>query len=517
MVAVVGSIAAELLLDRSKFDQGLGRAGITAKKFEGDTRASLGRVDRNFSSTFTRIGTGGAVAFASMAKGAALALAPILSVSAALGTAKAALDQFSAVADNAKSSGLDAETFQALAYQAEQSGVAFETFSKGLETFEKSAGLAEVGKGRMLTALKALNPELLANIQAATTQEERVRLAADAIAAAGSASEKAALSTALFGDAGAKLADAFAGGAAQIDAMTAKARELGLVVDRDLIARSEELGDELSTATQIMDLEFKKALVDLAPILVSTAQLAGNLAAAINYMTESMQGLEARSTARLEQDYQGLMSTLDQANATYAPGVVGNMGVQIDPDKQAAMQAEADAMRAELRRRAVQKLAVDLNKPKFEPFDPDDIGGGTSTRNAAADAAIKQAESVQNLIASLKHEQDQLGRTAEEQEYFNLLKQAGVSADSEFGQAIADTLGPLQAQRSALEANKAAMEEIQSLAGDTLKGFLSDLRQGSSLTDALSNAFGKLADKLLDMAIDGPVTSHFTQIYGEAA
>lgn len=130
--------------------------------------------------------------------------------------------------------------------------------------------MAEAGTGRMSAALTKLNPELLRNIRAATSQEERVRLAADAIAATGSASEKAALSVALFGDAGAKLADVFAGGSKAIDSAMASAKRLGLIVSRDLIARADELGDEFDTATKVLDLQFKQALVDLAPILTST-------------------------------------------------------------------------------------------------------------------------------------------------------------------------------------------------------------------------------------------------------
>lgn len=512
MVAVVGSIAAELLLDRSKFDQGLGRAGITAKKFEGDTRASLGRVDRSFTSTFARVGSGGAAAFASMAKGAALALAPILSVTAALNTTKAALTDFDRIGKAAKTAGIDAEFFQGLEQSAMLGGVGVDQLSQALAAFNRNAGMAAIGKGELVEKLKQLNPELLKNIIAATDQEQRIRLVADALDKETDASRKAAIAAAAFGDAGVKMVEMLKGGAAALDDTARKARELGIIVDRDLIARAETLNDELSVATKVMDLQFKQALIDLAPILISTAQLAGNLASAINYMTESMQALGQRSRARLEQDLAGIDDTLAKANATMGAGYVGTMGVQMDPDTMANMQAERDAIYAELKRRAVDELAINLSRPTLT--DDTSTGTGTSGRNAAADAAIKQAESVKSLIANLQHEQEQLGRSAEAQEYFNLLKKAGVTADSDYGQAIAATLGPLQAQRAAIEANQAAMEQFQSLASDTLKSFVSDLREGKSFTEALTDSFGRLADRLLDMALDNAISSLFGNLFG---
>lgn len=46
-------------------------------------------------------------------------------------------------------------------------------------------------------------------------------------------------------------------------------------------------------------------------------------------------------------------------------------------------------------------------------------------------------------------------------------------------------------------------EEWASLEKDVFKGFISDLKDGKSGAEALSNALNKVADKLLDMALDG--------------
>lgn len=284
--------------------------------------------------------------------GAAGAAASLLTVTAAINGTRSAMEHFGKVNDAALASGLDSETLQALAYQASLAGVNFEQLSGALGTFNKNSGLAAENKGKMVGALKALNPELLASIQNATTQEERLRLAADAIDQATSASEKAAISTALFGDAGLKLVSVFEGGASAMDVAAVKARELGIVVDRELIARADELGDEFDTATQIMDLQFKQSLIGLAPLLIGTAKLAGDVASAISTIVDSMNSLDDRSRRTLETQRQTLVDSMNKP-----VGFGGTLEGQFLPDKVKGQISEIDA---ELKRRAMDELRTKL-------------------------------------------------------------------------------------------------------------------------------------------------------------
>src|SRR5690606_22798831 len=112
---VVGSIAAELTLDRSKFDEGLGRAGIIARKFEGDTRQSLGRVDRSFKNTFSNIASGAGRAVIALGRaGLAGAVAGLVGGST-LETVRKTASAIAAIGDQARQAGMDVEAFQELA------------------------------------------------------------------------------------------------------------------------------------------------------------------------------------------------------------------------------------------------------------------------------------------------------------------------------------------------------------------------------------------------------------------
>ncbi len=484
-----------------KLEKGMARASqVTNRQFSAiESRA------KRFDGVMNNVGAG---AFGAFTKGAFGLLAPILGVAAAVNTAKDAMKEFGDIADSAKAAGLDSEFFQGLAYQAGLGGVAIDALSTSLATFNRNSGLAVVNKGKMAAALKALNPELLANIQAATSQDERVRLAADAIAKAGTASERAALSVALFGDAGAKLADVFSGGSNAIAAMANEAKGLGLIIDRDLIAKADELGDKFDTATKVMDLQFKQALIDLAPFLIGTAKLAGDLAAAVNFLSESMQGLADRSTSRLQDDFDALANLKNnQATGSIVPVLPGQRGYGGNPDavavgQQALDQQMAD-IQAELRRRAINQLRIGLTQQQAPVAGPDDGAGSgsASTRNAAADAAIRQAQAIADLVDQYGFEGEQLGRNAQEQELYNALRQAGVGIDTAAGQAIAAALGPLQQQREAIAANTAAMEEFSSITKDALSTFFTDLSQGKSLAESFGDVLANLGNQLLQSGL----------------
>lgn len=488
------TLYARMELRLNDFEKKLARATKVA-----DT--SMGKIERRGAQMTARLANVGSNAFLGLAKGAALALAPILSASAAINGTKDALQAYGDIADGAKASGLDAEFFQSLAYQAKLAGVDIGTLSSSLAAFNRNSGLADAGTGRMVSALLRLNPALLDSIRAATTQEQRIRLAADALNAAGTASEKAALAVALFGESGTRLVDAFAGGAAAIDSMQGKAKTLGLIVDRELIARADTLGDEFDTVTQIVDLQLKSALVNLGPVLIYLTQLTGNLASTIGYVVEGMKATGDQSTAALERRLELLRSG--------GAGVTGKGGTAALAAADAKRQADIAEVMAVLRSRAMDSLTEQLSRPTLTtPTLPEDgelpsLGGGGG--NSAAQSAIAHGEAVQKLIADLQFEKQILGETALEQEVLNALRNAGVDAASSEGLAIRGLVTDLDAQRSAIQRNADAMREFESIAEGALSSFIGDLREGKSLTDALGSAMNSVLDSVIQLGIQSLV------------
>lgn len=129
-------------------------------------------------------------------------------------------------------------------------------------------------------------------------------------------------------------------------------------------------------------------------------------------------------------------------------------------------------------------------------------GGGGSKRDAAAEAAKREAESVKELIADLEFERSLIGRTDVERETSNALRKAGAAATDEQKAKIGELIAAIDAESAAQAALDDLMDELSDLGRDALGGFIRDLREGKSASEALAGALEKIADRLLDIGLD---------------
>jgi len=379
--------------------EAFGKDGQAAlKRIEGAGRpASVSLHALNAASGSAKAAIGGFVS------GAIAGLVPMLSLSAAISGTRAALEKFGAIADKSKSAGLDPEFFQGVAHAAKLAGVEVDATAAALGLFAQNSGLAAEGRGKMVKALKDLNPELLRNIQLATTQEQRVRLAADAINAATSAAEKAALTNALFGNR--DMAAAFEGGAAALDSAIAKARDLGLIVDRDVIARADELGDAFDTAAEIVDNNLKQALINLAPGLANFAGWVAIISGNIRDMVDATKALEDRSSATLNNQLRDLgKADVDLENR--AIGVQGRLNNPsfLDQLNRGALEAELAKIKAEREANQAAQKAILGQLETRTPVEPVVPLNTDLPPSDEAKAALKEAEALVKRLQTAAEE-----------------------------------------------------------------------------------------------------------------
>ena len=199
-------------------------------------------------------------------------------VALGVGKAREALDDFGATVDAANSAGLSTDVYQAIAASALVAGVNVEEVNGALSKFSVAAGQAAAGQGELYEKLALYNPAAAEAIENATTQEERVRILAKALAEAANAEERNAIAVAAFGRSGVQLGRAFAEAGGSLDNMVASAKELGLIVPRETLARAEELGDKLDLASKIIDVQLKQAALDLIPLIADLAEKAASFA-----------------------------------------------------------------------------------------------------------------------------------------------------------------------------------------------------------------------------------------------
>ncbi len=490
LARVVLGLSAEVTQLRRDMKKAEGIVAESNKGMQRSTEQAARKMDSAMARATKQIGESGKAAFLGLGKGALAAVASTLTVGAAIAGTRKALDDFGATADRAAATGFDVEFLQAIEHGASLAGVEINTLSSALTTFSKNAGLAVEGKGRMVTTLKELDPALLENIRNATTQEQRLKLVTDALAKETDAARKAAIATAAFGDSGTKIAAAFSGGAAQIDEIVTKARALGLVVDREVIARADELGDELDTVSQVVNTKLNQAFVNLGPVLVWLTGRVADMAGAVGDLVDGMQSLEHQSTRSLEGQLGALDASKNMPNPLGLPTDV--FGVD------AAKRAE---IMDELRRRAMDSLRTQLtNKPPTTPALP--TLEDTASRDAAARKAVQQAEAVKQLIDNLQFEHDLIGATDRQREIETALRQAGAAATDAQRQKIEQLVGATYDAKAANEALADSIAEIADIGQTALRGFIDDLIAGKSAGEAFGSVLGNIGNKLLDMGIN---------------
>jgi len=421
---------------------------------ERDMLRSTSRINGALATTSTKIGVFAKAGLGGLAAGAIATLGPLLAVTSAIRGAKEALTEFDAIGKSAKATGLNAETFQELAYAAELGGVKTDQFAKAMETFAKNTGLAAAGQGRLITQLKALNPELLKNLQLAQSQEERLRIVADALDREADASKKAAIASALFGDSGARMVEVLKGGSSALEDTARKARALGIVIDNSLIARAETLNDQFSTAQKVIDLQFKQALIELVPVIMGTAQAIGVLARSINVTVDQMRSLDQRVFIRplqnqliAIQNQRALLSMDVQKSKEFIEALgENNPSAAFEAVSVAGKEAEMERLMQsalKLQDRIIELQKQDTGTLNLPDVPTIDLPPGGDRKD--------QIKTVHDLIAGLEMEREALGLSAVEQEKLAALRQAGAAATDEQKQKIEELVQSIADEQAHLE------------------------------------------------------------------
>ena len=139
--------------------------------------------------------------------------------------------------------GISTEALQGLKYAAGQSDVSFTQLQQGL--FRLSRAMASVGQGNKQVAGAFQNVGLSAASLKNMRLEDVLARVSDAFAKSQDGAAKTAVAMQLFGRAGTDLIPFLDQGSQNIDAMTKKAQQLGLVLGAQAIAKDAEFNESL--------------------------------------------------------------------------------------------------------------------------------------------------------------------------------------------------------------------------------------------------------------------------------
>lgn len=349
----------------------------------------------------------------------------------------ATVQAVAALGDTADRVNVSAEALQAYRFALEENGGEARQMDDSLQRLNRRLGLAADGAGPAVSAFRQLGVE----VRDANGQVREVdpvfREVVQRLSEVGTAAETAALASAFFGeDSGPKLVPLLNQGIAGLERYEQQARELGIVLEEDLVDSAQVTAREFQRIIDQMTVKFQELVVGG----VNAAKALG----------------EAFSPDERGSGVQALRDQLEQTT-----NLVGSMEAALQRIEEGPAegrrperirQIENTLFRARMEASGLADLIRSLERAPAATETTGDTGG------AGGAGLTTQA---QGVLDNLRFQAEQLARNAEQQRIYNELRAAGVELDSAAGQEIAALVGQLQA---ATDAETAATEAAREAA-----------------------------------------------------
>lgn len=312
-----------------------------------------------------------------------------MAVSAASGAAVAsvfrAVNQGSEVKDMADRTGLSTDAVQELGYAAGQTATDLAELEGGLKLMQKnvSTGGDSLKKifgamGMDIEEIKRLGPD-----------EQFMRIA-QAMSEVQDPALRVQYAMAIFGRSGQSLIPLLNEGAAGIERMRARARELGLVMSNEAVIAAEEMGDRLAEARAQLDAVSSRIGVAFLPALTTLLELLAEAAPALNDFARSIKEISDGAGQIRPKVAQGAAGWIESIGDTLGIdslkqqgqfwGMMARGAARVEADdleeKRKAKQAAAEENKARARQKLQQTGSQIKDIKSFGSFDKRDLMSG---------------------------------------------------------------------------------------------------------------------------------------------
>lgn len=228
------------------------------------------------------------------------------------------LDEIGKTADRI---GITTDALQLLRATAESAGVAQSALDASIEKLGRGLAEAGMGIGTAKVALDQLN--LSADSLIDMGLEDAMGVIADAVNQVPSPMERTALAMQLFGRSGAPMLNLLREGSVGMEEMRRQARELGIVIDEDLIRSAEDAQTQLDLMSRVINANLSTALINIAPLLVNASERIASLAVGVGNFVNQFNRLREVGVG----EFAGTASYLDGLEAEAA--AAGNVEDQL--------------------------------------------------------------------------------------------------------------------------------------------------------------------------------------------
>lgn len=209
---------------------------------------------------------------------------------AAVAGALAAARYADELADTANKIHVTTDALQEYRYALRLAGGDAKGADQALEAFSVTLGKAQEGltKAQRAFLLLGFSKDQIAAFQ---TSDEALRAVMEKLSEIESDPRRDALISLLGLD---SMKPLIQGGVEAMDDLRQAARESGIVMDAQLVKRGAEVNDQFETLSQVVDVQLKSALVDLAPAIMPFMDLLANAAKFAGEVAEQFRRIENR-------------------------------------------------------------------------------------------------------------------------------------------------------------------------------------------------------------------------------
>jgi len=236
--------------------------GFTGPLDQAERKAS--KTSRKIAAEQAKITSAINESIAGMASGLLAVAAPAAIVT----MGKSALQAADAIGKVASTAGVTTDTIQEMRHAASLSGIMFNDLDQGMQQFNKRVGELRAGTGALFTYLNKTDKALISQVQSAHSTDAALDLVFKAMQKVASSSGRAALAAAAFGRSGQRISIM----ADDYERLRKEARDLGLVIDSQLIENTEEANDKMDTMSRIISTQLTSAFLELAPLIIEVTQ-----------------------------------------------------------------------------------------------------------------------------------------------------------------------------------------------------------------------------------------------------
>jgi hypothetical protein len=278
----------------------------------------------------TNKGLGDASKSFDMLGSAAKRLAPLLAAAFSVQAVRATFDMAKNLDNLAAVAGVDVERFQELTIGVRQFGVEQEKLADILKDVnDKFGDYMQTGAGPLADFFENIAPKvaLTAEAFANLSSEQKLGAYVKALQDANvSQAEMTFYLEALASDA-TLLQRAFIDSGAAMQPMIDKARSLGLILDEGMVKKGKEAQESLALMSDIINGKLAQALINIAPLLISTASLIETITRGANIVFNLTPEAQAAELRIAQEDYMNQLiaaqAAADRARELVAVGVPG--------------------------------------------------------------------------------------------------------------------------------------------------------------------------------------------------